>query len=382
MRIFVDMDGTLAKWNNVSSEQLLEQGYYRNLEANQKLVDDVNSLIKQGEDVYILSCYLTDSKFAFDEKREWIKEYLPELPEEKYILIPYSEPELDKDGNIIKDENGKVKMVQTNKAEYLKEHYSPITNQDYLIDDYTKNLLEWKEYGGIGVKYINGINHTRGTWNGLMINEKTPHYNNTSLFNFILAEKLKDYGIDIIASSDGVNLDITNFECIYNNKYYDLSYVFWDAEHRQKTTINEMIDTIHKELLERKSTLPKNPASDLLTKQYYSRHCPTLSQCRDFEILCEELSTDVLDDMEYTIYLFEVDKDNKYFYLSDECELINNTNNPRALSCYIEWCEMMINTQDLLEEIRSLSLAESYNNDSGCIENNEMEELDEPDICD
>ena len=37
MRLFVDMDGTLAKWNEVQyEEQLLEEGYYRNLKPNQK----------------------------------------------------------------------------------------------------------------------------------------------------------------------------------------------------------------------------------------------------------------------------------------------------------------------------------------------------------
>jgi len=30
-RLFVDMDGTLAVWNNVYLEQLYEPGYFRNL---------------------------------------------------------------------------------------------------------------------------------------------------------------------------------------------------------------------------------------------------------------------------------------------------------------------------------------------------------------
>ena len=59
MRLFVDMDGTLAKWNEVQyEEQLLEEGYYRNLKPNQKVVDEVNSIIDKGYDVYVLSCVL------------------------------------------------------------------------------------------------------------------------------------------------------------------------------------------------------------------------------------------------------------------------------------------------------------------------------------
>ena len=150
MRIFVDMDGTLAKWNNVEFEQLFERGYYRNLEPSNDILIDVNRLIHEGKDVYILSCVLPESKYALEEKKEWLKEYVPDLPEDKYIFVPYGQ----------------------NKADYLKKHYSPITNSDYLVDDYTKNLQEWKDYGGVGIKYLNGINHTRGTWKGLMVHEE------------------------------------------------------------------------------------------------------------------------------------------------------------------------------------------------------------------
>ena len=40
-----------------------------------------------------------------------------------------------------------------------------IKHDDYLLDDYTKNLSEW-EPPARGIKLINGINHTNGTWQG------------------------------------------------------------------------------------------------------------------------------------------------------------------------------------------------------------------------
>lgn len=147
MRIFIDMDGTLAQWNNVRYEQLFEEGYYKNLKP-ERLVFDVRELIKNGAPVYILSCYLKDSRYALDEKRDWLKKWLPELPEDRYIFVP--------DGD--------------NKAEYLAKNYQPVTGEDILIDDYTKNLQEWEHYGGTGIKYLNGINHTKGTWQGYMVN--------------------------------------------------------------------------------------------------------------------------------------------------------------------------------------------------------------------
>lgn len=89
-----------------------------------------------------------------------------------------------------------------NKAEYLKENYSPITNQDYLLDDYTKNLIEWKEYGGIGIKYFNGINHTHATWKGVIVadnvNIDTP-YKKISSLNLIISEySLVDKALKLI----------------------------------------------------------------------------------------------------------------------------------------------------------------------------------------
>lgn len=343
MRIFVDMDGTLAKWNNVEFEELFEEGYYRNLEADEKILNEVNHLIKQGEDVYILSAYLTESDYAKKEKQEWVKQHLPQLPEEKQIFVPYG----------------------TNKAEYLKEHYSPITNKDFLIDDYTKNLIEWKEFGGIGVKYLNGINNTRGTWQGLRIYEKTPYCNNTTLFNFILSEKLKENGITLFASYDGGGPDDMSYECIYNDKYYDIHSVFWGTEHPEKLTIDKIIDTICEEIKAKKDiNSTKYEDSDLLKEQYYSRHYPTISNCNDFDVLCRELPSTTLDDIEYTIYLY--DETNK---MPQYCE--TNENFGRISAKYLAWYESLITTKDLLDEIKNISLTESYNNE---IEN------EEPDI--
>lgn len=356
MRIFVDMDGTLAKWNNVEFEQLFEEGYYRNLEPNKKLLDEVNNLISQGEDIYILSAYLTESNYAKKEKEEWVKQYLPELPKEKQIFVPYG----------------------TNKAEYLKEHYSPITNEDYLIDDYTKNLLEWKELGGTGIKYINGINHTRKTWNGLMIYEKTPHCNNTGLFNFMLSEKLKDYGITMFASYDGGSPDDMSYECIYNDKYYDIHSAFWGTKEPEKLTIDKIINTIREQIKEKKDiNSTKYEDSNLLIEQYYSRHYPTLSKCKDFDIICKKLSANVLDDMEYTIFLWEY---TDYVKVNTETNVlyftVDENNKLHCNSDFIAWYEGGVTTEDLIRELSEKKL------DNLEEKLNDKQNLDEPDICD
>lgn len=48
MRYFVDMDCTPAKWNNVEFEQLFKKGYYRNLEPNRDMLEEVRTLVKQN----------------------------------------------------------------------------------------------------------------------------------------------------------------------------------------------------------------------------------------------------------------------------------------------------------------------------------------------
>ena len=144
-RIFVDMDGTLAEWKNVSKiDELYEEGYYYNLEPNKKLIENLKKMIQKGEEIYILSSFLNDSKYALVEKNRWLDSHFPELKNENRIFVKYGD----------------------DKSRYIKDG---ISDTDYLLDDYTKNLLEWKASGGVGIKYLNGINHTKGTWQGLML---------------------------------------------------------------------------------------------------------------------------------------------------------------------------------------------------------------------
>lgn len=334
MRIFVDMDGTLAKWNNVEFEQLFEKGYYRNLEPDMEILNEVNNLIRQGEDVYILSAYLTESDYAKNEKQEWVKQYLPELPEEKQIFVPYG----------------------TNKAKYLKEHYSPITNTDYLIDDYTKNLQEWKEYGGIGVKYLNGINHTRATWKGLMINEE---YNDFSkLSNVVLSEKLKQLNIILFNRIELDNINRSSFRCYYNGYNYYVGTDLTNSIQDDINNIKNILDSNNAQLIPPTASVKKyfdekgNEHSiypediNYFGMAYFNRHYPTISQCNDFEVLCKELPSTILDDIEYTIYLY--DKTDKLPYYSEIGE-----NYERISKKYIEWYESLITTKDLLDELEN-----------------------------
>lgn len=143
------MDGTLTKWKDVSSiEELLEQGFYLNLESCENMIKAVQYLVEKQEDIYILSAYLSESKYALEEKKEWLDRYLPCISESKRIFCPVGE--------------SKIKYA----SESLHEE---ISNQWILLDDYSVNLHDWNSHGGYGIKCFNGINGNNGTWTGAAI---------------------------------------------------------------------------------------------------------------------------------------------------------------------------------------------------------------------
>lgn len=145
-RLFVDLDGTLAEFKQVDTlETLYEKGYFLNLAPQENVVDAIKNIILEEDDVevYILSSVLTDSKYALEEKNAWIDKYLPEIDNEHRIFPPCG----------------------ADKKDYIP---GEIGQTDYLLDDYSVNLSMW-EPPAKGIKLLNGINHTRGTWQGEMV---------------------------------------------------------------------------------------------------------------------------------------------------------------------------------------------------------------------
>lgn len=142
-RLFVDMDGVLAVFKPVDTmETLYEKGYFANLAPQKNVVDVIEYLdaLESDIEVFVLSAYLSDSKYALTEKIAWLDKYLPGIDAEHRLFVPCG----------------------TDKKMAVPDGLSP---DDFLLDDYTKNLLDW-DPPGHGVKLLNGINHTRGTWKG------------------------------------------------------------------------------------------------------------------------------------------------------------------------------------------------------------------------
>lgn len=143
-RLFVDMDGTLAVFNPTKKlEDLFEEGYFRNLEPYREVVEAIRQIVtcEPNLEVFILSAYLTESKFALKEKNEWLDEYLPEIDQAHRCFCPCG----------------------TSKADYVPG--KEIKETDTLLDDYTINLNDF-DPPGVGIKLLNGINDTHKSWKG------------------------------------------------------------------------------------------------------------------------------------------------------------------------------------------------------------------------
>ena len=138
-RLFIDQDGTLTVFTpQASTAPLYEQGYFLNLKPHEKVVEAIRYIIRNHPEIEVnlLSAYLDDSPYALPEKQAWMDKNLPEIDSEHRIFVP----------------NGSDK----------KQFIGGLRPDDYLMDDYTKNLLRWEP--GKGIKLLNAINHTRGTW--------------------------------------------------------------------------------------------------------------------------------------------------------------------------------------------------------------------------
>lgn len=148
IRVYFDMDGTIAKWRDVSIEETRKPGYFADLEPEMELLDFMRDAIKLGENIYILSSYYTDTR-ALLEKKKWLDRYLPEIDSAHCLFVPYG---------------------KTNKTEFLVGMlHRKLSKADILVDDHTPNLQCWEEAGGLGVKWLNGLNGKNGCFDGIRV---------------------------------------------------------------------------------------------------------------------------------------------------------------------------------------------------------------------
>ena len=147
-KIFLDLDGTLAKFNvkNALNRFETEKGFFAKLGAY-KGIEIINEMAKAGN-VYIISA--SPNIQADIDKMTWIEKYLPNIPKNHIVICRCGEC----------------------KALVLRRLGLVIDKNCYLLDDYTKNLTEWESVGGVGIKRLTKVaDNSRKLWKGLKIKQ-------------------------------------------------------------------------------------------------------------------------------------------------------------------------------------------------------------------
>ena len=166
--IFVDLDGTLAWWiPSTTPEDLIAPGYFRMLPAYSEMVENVRYLISVGYSVFALSACMPTLGDPVDEKNRWLDQYLPEIGKDYRLFC------------------------RCDQSKWQVAHTAAGDNKTLiLLDDYSKNLHAWVEDSdgkGIGIKIMNGINGTQGTWQGAKIsNTCSPKELQEIIENFVI----------------------------------------------------------------------------------------------------------------------------------------------------------------------------------------------------
>src|SRR6056297_431968 len=122
--LYIDMDNTLLDFSITNEHNALKdmykKGYFRNLNPLPYAIEAVKEL-NETYNIYILSACVK-SEYCKKEKKEWIKEHLPFINQEQIILTE----------------------IGQNKNDFA-------TVKGALLDDYGKNLREWKK--GLSIRF-------------------------------------------------------------------------------------------------------------------------------------------------------------------------------------------------------------------------------------
>jgi len=137
-RLFVDMDGTLSQFNKVYMylEALFEKGFFLDQPPELNLIEALRFIIANHPEVEVfVTPAVVDSEYCKAEKNAWLDKYLPEL---------------DNDHRIFYDVNHDLN-------DYIP---SGLTDRDYVLDDYNRNLNTVLEHESNAIKAVNDLNDT------------------------------------------------------------------------------------------------------------------------------------------------------------------------------------------------------------------------------
>ena len=148
-KIFFDMDGVLTEYRIYCGQHEMQQeGYFDTLKPEWNMVlAFINLATVYPNNVFILTkVYPTIYPYSVEEKKNWVRKILPDFDCQNMIMV-----------------NGE----KEEKSEAIKNFFGFQIDQDcFLIDDYNPNLYDWRMKGGRAIKYVNGVNDKKGSFNG------------------------------------------------------------------------------------------------------------------------------------------------------------------------------------------------------------------------
>lgn len=151
IRIFIDMDGSIAdihRETNWFDRVKVEKDFFANLEPFNNLIVAlalVQFYYGKRVKMYSLSSVEDNDKNSpyVKAKNKWLDNFAQFIPRKRRIFTICGSP----------------------KTMYIKN----ISERDILLDDYSKNLQDWVNVGGTGIKVRNNINCSGVNWTGNVI---------------------------------------------------------------------------------------------------------------------------------------------------------------------------------------------------------------------
>ena len=143
----LDMDDTIAHFNKEKKalERFSsEKSFFSNLKPTKLLLHiqiAITTKVIDINNIYIVSA--SPNEQADKDKLKWLYKHIPNINKDNILFTRLGQNK----GNI---------FIDTYKINDLSKYT--------LIDDYTKNLVEWQKLGGNVIKYINEYNNTKQTY--------------------------------------------------------------------------------------------------------------------------------------------------------------------------------------------------------------------------
>ena len=139
INVYIDMDGVQTVYNKDDLvDDMKKPGYFISRQPHEQVLDFIRALDEDPRfSVTVLSAVFCDAHSVF-EKATWL--YTNGISDVNCMFVP----------------------CETKKCDYVDG-----SQMNVLIDDYSKNLIEWEAAGENfrGIKFLNEANGINGTWN-------------------------------------------------------------------------------------------------------------------------------------------------------------------------------------------------------------------------